>query len=122
MLRDSELRAIYGVYEDVLKGTPDREEDESNEDYAVSTNRYRQTKLKALQKYSGSKTKYGRMAVTQLNALGYSKAGIQQKLKRLIHPFINRQKAAPWRPFCCRASLYEALWRTFRTQSFGGAC
>ena len=81
MLRDSELRAIYGVYEDVLKGTPDREEDESNEDYAVSTNRYRQTKLKALLKYRGSRSKYGRMAA-------------QQKLKDLDAQLKDLKKSA----------------------------
>ena len=94
MLRDSELRAIYGVYEDVLKGTPDREEDESNEDYAVSTNRYRQTKLKALLKYRGSRSKYGRMAAAQLDTLGYSNAGIQQKLKDLDAQLKDLKKSA----------------------------
>ena len=94
MLRDSELRAIYGVYEDVLKGTPDREEDESNEDYAVSTNRYRQTKLKALLKYRGSRSKYGRMAAAQLDTLGYSNAGIQQKLKDFDAQLKDLKKSA----------------------------
>ena len=94
MLRDSELRGIYGIYEDVLNGTPDREEDETNEDYAVSTNRYRQTKLKALLKYSGSRSKYGRMAAAQLNTLGYSKAGIQQKLKDLEAQLKDLKKSA----------------------------
>ncbi len=94
MLRDSELRGIYGIYEDVLNGTPDREEDESNEDYAVSTNRYRQTKLKALLKYRGSRSKYGRMAAAQLDTLGYSNAGIQQKLKDLDAQLKDLKKSA----------------------------
>ena len=94
MLRDSELRGIHGIYEDVVKGTPDREEGESNEDYAVSTNRYRQTKLKALLKYRGSRSKYGRMAAAQLDSLGYSNAGIQQKLKDLEGQLKDLKKSA----------------------------
>ena len=94
MLRDSELRAIHGVYDDILKASPDREEGESNEDYAVAKTQYLQSKLRALRKYRATRSAFGRMAAAQLNALGYSDEGIQGKLNALDAQLKEQKKAA----------------------------
>ena len=94
MLRDSELRAIHGVYDDILKASPDRGEGESNEDYAVSKAQYLQAKLRALRKYRATRSAFGRMAVAHLNALGYSDEAIQGKLNELDAQLKDLKKAA----------------------------
>lgn len=83
MLRDSEIRAIFGIYDDVTNGKARREEDESNEAYAVSQTQYLQTKYKALRKYRGTRSAYGKLCVKQLDEMGLTDAAIQAKLTEL---------------------------------------
>ena len=93
MLRDSEIRAIHGIYDDITNGKARREEGESNEDYAVSQTQYLQTKYKALLKYRATRTAFGKLCVRQLDALGLTDAAIQSKLGELDNQ-LKQQKAA----------------------------
>lgn len=93
MLRDFEIRAIYGVYEDITNGSPAREEGESNEDYAISTTQYLQTKYKTLRKYRGTRSAFGKLCVKQLDGMGFSDAAIEAKLSELDAQ-LKQQKAA----------------------------
>ena len=67
----------------VTNGKARREEDESNEAYAVSQTQYLQTKYKALRKYRGTRSAYGKLCVKQLDEMGLTDAAIQAKLTEL---------------------------------------
>ncbi len=94
MLRDSELRAIHGIYDDILHGDPGREEDETNEEYAVAKTQYLQTKYKALRKYRATRSAFGRQAVAQLDAMGFGDSAIESKLAELANTLKEQKNAA----------------------------
>lgn len=83
MLRDSEIRHIHGILNDIRKGHADHEEGETGEAYAVSQTQYLQTKLKALLKYRRTNSAYGRLCVAQLDALGFGDDAIAKRLADL---------------------------------------
>ncbi|MDO4527833.1 MAG: hypothetical protein Q4C03_03505, partial [bacterium] len=76
-LRDSEVRRIYLAYFDALNGEPKRKESsgrnsrsESSEDYEVRKLQYKISKLKSLQKYLNTRSKFGAICVKHLASLG----------------------------------------------------
>ncbi len=83
VLRDSEVRHIYGVLEDVQTGEPRAEEGASGTEHEIAKVQYKQTKLKALLKYRNTKSPYGRSCVAQLNAMGFDEAAIKAKQEEL---------------------------------------
>ncbi len=94
MLRDSEIRRIHGILDDIRHGHADREEGETAEAYAVSQTQYLQTKLKALQKYRKTNSAYGRLCVAQLDALGFGDDAIAKRLSDLDAKLKDQKNAA----------------------------
>lgn len=94
MLRDSEIRRIHGILDDVRGGHADREEGESDEAYAVSQTLYLQAKLKALLKYRKTNSAYGRLCVAQLDTLGFGDDAIGKRLADLDNQLKSRKNAA----------------------------
>lgn len=94
MLRDSEIRRIHGILDDIRHGHADREEGETNEAYAVSQTLYLQAKLKALLKYRKTNSAYGRLCVAQLDALGFGDDAINKRLADLDNQLKSQKNAA----------------------------
>lgn len=94
MLRDSEIRRIYGILDDIRHGHADREEGETGEAYAVAQTQYLQTKLKALLKYRKTNSAYGRLCVAQLDALGFGEQAINKQLSDLDDKLKEQKIAA----------------------------
>ncbi len=93
MLRDSEVKRIYGAMDDVLNGEPTRGEEDSTEDAAIAQSQYTVAKLKALQKYRKTTTPLGKMCVAQLDSEGLSNKDIEEKLKSLAETIKEQKKA-----------------------------
>ncbi len=94
IIRDSEVKRIYGALQDVENGTPNRSDDQSNEDFTIATLMYKQAKLKALQKYRKTSSALGKLCVAELDSRGYSADAIAEKLKALEEEIKEAKKAA----------------------------
>lgn len=94
MLRDSEIRRIHGILDDVRHGHADREEGETAEAHAVAQTLYLQAKLKALLKYRKTNSAYGRLCVAQLDALGFGEDAINKRLTDLDNQLKSQKNAA----------------------------
>lgn len=94
MLRDSEIRRIHGILDDIRHGRADREEGETSEAYAVSQTLYLQAKLKALLKYRKTNSAFGRQCVAQLDSLGFSDSAIAKRLSDLDNQLKGQKNAA----------------------------
>lgn len=94
MLRDSEIRRIHGILDDVRHGHADREEGETAEAHAVAQTLYLQAKLKALLKYRKTNSAYGRLCVAQLDALGFGEDAINKRLTNLDNQLKSQKNAA----------------------------
>ncbi|MDO5463030.1 MAG: hypothetical protein Q4F99_06065, partial [bacterium] len=100
-LRDSEVRRIYLAYFDALNGEPKHKESsgrnsrsESSEDYEVRKLQYKISKLKSLQKYLNTRSKFGAICVKHLASLGYGAAEITENIKSLNEEIKEKKKAA----------------------------
>ncbi len=93
ILRDSEVKRIYGALEDVERGTPNQKEGEAQENYEQSLIQYKQAKLKALQKYRKTSSALGKLCVADLDSRGYTDQDITSKLEGLAEDLKAAKKA-----------------------------
>ncbi len=94
ILRDSEVRRIYGALQDVEQGEPNRAEDVTEEEFTIKKLQYKQAKLKALQKYRKTGSALGKLCLAELDSRGYTDKDITTKLADLDTEIKEAKKAA----------------------------